>query len=126
MSISLNGHETRISALEKSSTNSSIRYELNSNGSKGCIYFGNLMFNFGHKGDKTSDTFFKPFPSKLLIILNCHNGGGQYASDARITSSSLTGFTSNKGQASNWIAIGYLITNSIRSLLGGGLGWLSL
>ena len=23
-----------------------------------------------------------------------------------------------------WIAIGYLITNSIRSLLGGGLGWL--
>ena len=100
----------------------------------GYIEFSNgLIINWGNtpnanNGKDITTKFAKAF-TKTCYAITCGNYYGKPSAEwnaITIKSFNTTQFVTvhYDGYAAHWIAIGYLITNSIRSLLGGGLGWL--
>ena len=75
----------------------------------------------------------KAFPNTVFSVTSSSQHNAGWNEDTVINGISNAGFCSHLARygtdfsvSCNWIAIGCLITNSIRSLLGGDLGWLSL
>ena len=121
MSISLNNHESRIKALENRPSGGTITSQsLNGNG---YVKFSNgLMFQWGN-----GKTFPTSFPNACLRVIATYSqtGGADDNADIVVVSMSKTGYSVYRnGYNTYFFAIGYLISNSIRSLLGGGLKWL--
>ena len=129
MSISLNNHESRIKVLENKSGGTIIESKL---ANPGFVKFSNgIIMNFGYKGTKIEHvTFPKPYTTTPVIVASSRTTNTQGYSDVTIYDSiTTTGFrigfrTQESRFQPHWLAIGYLISNSIRSLLGGGLRWL--
>ena len=113
MAISLNDHESRIKALESNSSLSVTQWVKSENG---YIQFSNgVIINWG-----TTKTFTKPFPSAALgiALAPTKKGYNSYVEHISVTSLTKTGFTTQTtGFPTKFIAIGYLITNSIRRVI---------
>lgn len=113
MSISLKALYDQVQSI----SNKSIAVEYMDNGTKGYANIGELQIRFGRKGNVTSETFLKPFSTKCICVCNANNASaGNDNSDTQVTSYNVSGFSTKRSYASNYIAIGYLITNRL-------LGW---
>ena len=94
--------------------------------SHGYVLFSNgLLINWG----TDTTTFKKSYSNQCVVVLSCphKNATTSYAEHWSVNTITKTGFTiHNTGYSdkNRFIAIGYLITNSIRSLLAGDPGWL--
>ena len=132
MSISLSNHESRITALENKSG-------ISLTSGSGWVDFSNgLQMRFGYKTLSGNDEswrtydFQKAFTNNCISICSGDSPGstlsGHITHIKYINRSQFAIASDYAGvpttTTSYYIAIGYLISNSIRSLLGGGLGWL--
>ena len=126
MSISLKALYDQVQSIKNSGLSVSEWSKLDS----GYILFNNgLLINYGASKNRKV-TFIKQYPNKVLqIVVSPHTDRlySSYAEHYKISSLTNSGYqlaTDDTYKGSRYIAIGYLISNSIRSLLGGGLGWL--
>lgn len=123
MSISLNNHESRITALENKSG-------ISLTSGSGWVDFSNgLQMRFGTINRSSGNiSFMKSFTQTgVTIVGSTYYNRRLSDNDFTVTSFNKTGFGYALNASCNlgyYIAIGYLISNSIRSLLGGGLRWL--
>lgn len=135
MSISLNNHESRIKALENRPSGGTITGQVF--GESGYVSFSNgFKMTWGKVWVPNRETpvvkMTYPFNTTTMSLLttidNSQYLAGDLADYAHVFNVTKSQFSIrvgvDGGRTVRWIAIGYLITNSIRSLLGGGLRWL--
>lgn len=132
MSISLNNHESRIKALENSGSQNWTRGESSTGiwwkDSKSGLLLQHSKGNMSNWGKITLPKSYSSTTSFCVVA----NHGNRTSAWTPTKSSGTCGVVSTdtivvysaERVTFNWITIGYLISNSIRSLLGGGLGWL--
>ncbi len=115
MAISLNDHESRIATLENNK--SSVEY--GGDGVKGYVKINGIQLCFGYSNDKT-EIFYKAFPNKCWQVVQTFSETtlARDNSDSCITDLTNSGFTRYSLYWHRYIAIGYLVSNRIKSMLG--------
>ena len=123
MSISLKSLYDQVQSIKNTTVISEY-----SNANPGFIKFNNgLQICYGKFGQTSRQNFAKAFSNTCVsVVAHCIYGRVVADGDINITSIDNNGFNCAVRLNTNhtYIAIGYLISNSIRSLLGGGLEWL--
>ena len=132
MSISLKALYDKVNSFETSK--STWTKGSNSNGSWFKESSTGLLIQLGKTSMSTDDTKTITLPTSFAsttysVSVNSEQSGNytEWTNGHAIYNLNKSSFViSGRTEGCNrvWIAIGYLITNSVRSLLGGGLGWL--
>ena len=120
MSISLNNHESRIKSLESSVSTTAVYTTGTGTNGRWFKFAGGLIIQCGKSGNG-SKAFPIKFPNACTGFVTAGTNPTSSYNATNFSFNDMNFGTSSKPGSVPWLAIGYLISNSIRSLLGGGL-----